>query len=173
MPQQARRIRLLPDSRNPAEAARIVTAPGDASLVVRGMVRSLVLRCPCGCGENYIINLDPRGGPAWRYYRRNGNFTLYPSYWRDGGCGSHFIVHRNEIWWCNYDEEWVTEYDSALLERIVNVLPDEAALGPRDIADQLNEIPWEVRAACEKLVHQRQLDRIGRGVDTRYRKRAK
>ena len=36
-----------------------------------------------------------------------------------------------------------------------------------------NEIPWEVRAACEKLVHQRQLDRIGRGVDTRYRKRAK
>lgn len=168
--QQAHKIRLFSDSHDPADAARALTQPGDATFVVRGVVRSLVLRCPCGCGENYIINLDARAGPAWRYYRRNGTLSLYPSYWRDGGCGSHFIINRNQIWWCHYDENWLTDADPALVEKVFAAAPTDGAIAPRELADQIDEIPWDVWAACEKLVRRQLFERIGHGVDTRYRR---
>ncbi len=171
--QQIRRIRLLPDSHNPAEAARALSKAGDASFVVRGVVRSLLLKCPCGCGENYIINLDPRSGPAWRYYRRNGTFSLYPSYWRDGGCGSHFIINRNEIWWCNFDEDWLADCNDSLVEKVFAAVPVNTAISPRDLADAIDEIPWEVWGSCEKLVRQSRFERTGRGVDSKYWKRPK
>ena len=166
----AKRIRLLPDTTNPGEAARILTESGDASLVVRGVVRSLVLRCPCGCGDNYIINLDPRAGPAWRHYRRKGTLSLYPSYWRNGGCGSHFIINRNEIWWCRFGEEWLNEVETALVEKVKTNAPSDVTFTARELADQIDEIPWEVGVACDYLVRQGVIERIGRWPNARYRK---
>lgn len=169
----AQRIRLMPDSRNPAIAARALTEPGDASFVVRGVVRSLVLRCPCGCGENYIINLDKRAGPAWRSYRRKGTVSLYPSYLREGGCGSHFIINRSEIWWCMSDQNWLPDFVPALADKVLAATPTDDSITPRDLADRIGEIPWEVFSACERLVRQELLERIVDGFDTRYRKRVK
>jgi len=166
---EAKRIRLLPDTTNPAEAARALTAAGDASVVVRGVVRSLVLRCPCGCGENYIINLDPRAGPAWRHYRRKGTLTLYPSYWRHEGCGSHFIINRNEIWWCRFGAEWLTEVESAIVEKVRGAALPVGEFSPRDIAEQIDEIPWEVGIACDHLVREGIFEKLGKWPDTRYR----
>jgi uncharacterized protein DUF6527 len=169
---RAEHIRMLPDSRNPAIAARALAEPGDASFVVRGVVRSLVLRCPCGCGENYIINLDKRAGPAWRAYRRKGVLSLYPSYWRDGGCGSHFIINRSEIHWCARDEEWSPEFDPPLAKKVLEAIPADSAITAREIAELLDEIPWDVHGACEKLVREGILERTGDWNDTRYGRRS-
>src|ERR1700722_8970214 len=80
------------------EASAYLKAPGDAVLVERGRPRLLLLSCPCGCGEHFPINLDPRAGPAWRLYRnRTGAITLYPSVWRESGCYSHYIIWRDRI----------------------------------------------------------------------------
>jgi len=29
----------------------------------------MVLRRPCGCGDDLLINMGKRAGKAWRYYR--------------------------------------------------------------------------------------------------------
>jgi hypothetical protein len=63
------------------------------------------MRCPDGCGETLVVNLDPRAGKAWKLDMRTGKATLYPSVWRDGGCGSHFIVWRGDVLWCDRFEE--------------------------------------------------------------------
>ncbi|WP_442869546.1 DUF6527 family protein [Bradyrhizobium sp. CCBAU 11386] len=36
---------------------------------------------------------------------RTNKPTLYPSFWRDGGCGSHFIIWRGQLLWCDRFEE--------------------------------------------------------------------
>lgn len=74
-------------------AANLLVAPGDAVLITRGQPRWLLLRCPCGCGEEMPVNLDARAGKAWRLYRRpHSGLTLFPSVWRDTGCESHFVI---------------------------------------------------------------------------------
>src|ERR1700722_13719166 len=82
------------------EALPLLNNSGDAAVVERDRPRMLVLRCPCGCGDDLIINLDKRSGPAWRYYHNRRGVTLYPSYWREGACGSHFILWNSHIYWC-------------------------------------------------------------------------
>ena len=60
----------------------------------------LVIRCPCGCGDDLLLNLDLRAGSAWGFYRNRRGLTIYPSYWREDGCGSHFILWNDRIYWC-------------------------------------------------------------------------
>jgi hypothetical protein len=65
------------------EAAKLIAKAGDVALVERGVLRSLVICCPDGCGEVITVNLDSRSGPAWRIQRlqpssvayRAGNFS--------------------------------------------------------------------------------------------------
>src|ERR1041385_2821383 len=78
-------------------ATPLLQVPGDAVIVERGKPRLLILRCPCGCGDNLLINLDRRVGKAWHLYQRRKRLTLFPSYWRDDGCGSHFILWDDDI----------------------------------------------------------------------------
>ena len=81
-----------------ASATGKLALPGEAVIVERGVPRWLLLKCPCGCGEEIPINVDPRSGKAWRLYQDNRlGITLYPSVWRDTGCESHFIVWRGQI----------------------------------------------------------------------------
>src|SRR2546423_11983638 len=63
-------------------------APGDAVVVERGKPRLLILRCPCGCGDDLLVNLDRRAGKAWYLYGRRKGLRLYSSYLRDDRCGS-------------------------------------------------------------------------------------
>jgi hypothetical protein len=135
--------------------APLLSAPGDAILVERGKPRLLILRCPCGCGDDLLINLDKRVGPAWHYYRNRSGLTLYPSYWRDDGCSSHFIVWNNHIYWCygwESDESYDWSVSADTEEAVFRLLPKDHFVKYEDVAEQLGLIPWEVLQACRQLV---------------------
>ena len=151
------------------EASGHLQSPGDAVVVERGIPRWLVMSCPCGCREQIPLNLDSRAGPAWRLYRHPKFGTnLYPSVWRDTGCGSHFIVWRNSILLFGTSQE---EFGSigradeiaALSERVRNSLHANQFRSCLDIADQLGEIPWDVLDACRYLAR-RGLAKEGTGL---------
>lgn len=136
-------------------AANRLSKPGDAVVVERGRPRMLVMRCPCGCGDDLLVNLDRRVGPAWRYYSTRRGLTLYPSYWREGNCGSHFIVWNDRIYWCygwetDESEDW--SVPEAVEEAVLAALPDDRFVKYGDLADELGLIPWEALQACRQLV---------------------
>jgi hypothetical protein len=127
---------------------------GDFVIVERGQARLIVMRCPCGCGDDLLINVDRRVGKAWRFYRNQYGMTLYPSYWRDTACESHFIIWNNNIYWCN---GWETEGSdtwsvSSDVEKIVlDKLSTDHFTDYFALAETLDLIPWEVLQACRQL----------------------
>jgi len=136
-------------------AAERLSGAGDAVLVERGQPRMLVMRCPCGCGDDLLVNLDGRVGPAWRYYSTRRGLTLYPSYWRDGNCGAHFIVWNDRIYWCygwKTDESDDWSVSEAIEEALLAALPDDRFVSYLDLADNLRLIPWDALQACRQLV---------------------
>lgn len=136
------------------QARPLMAATGDAVLIERGVPRALILRCPCGCGDDLILNLDRRAGPAWRMYRRREKLTVYPSYWRETACGSHFIISSDRILWCHSrDDDGDSELeDIALQSAVLAALTDHAFQGYEEVAERLDEIPWEVLWTCRQLV---------------------
>jgi len=150
-----------------SDASAHLELPGDTVLVERGRPRLLMISCPCGCGELFPINLDPRAGPAWRLYSdpRRG-VSLYPSVWRESGCESHYVIWRNRIYLFGTYED---ELDSAsadeltkLVELVMDRLPTEGLVSFYDIAESLNAIPWDVLTVCRRLVRMR-VAREGKG----------
>jgi hypothetical protein len=148
-------------TRRYSEALPLLVAPGEYAMVVRGVPRSIVMRCPDDCGEVITVNLDRRTGPAWRAYNRNNRLTIYPSIWRESGCKAHFIVWNNHILWCDRDEtgQWS---DSELVNAVTRSLP---AFGLphrhfEDIAADLGIVPWEVLWACQAL------ERCGKAISS-------
>ena len=153
-----------------SDASTRLESPGDTVLVERGRPRLLMISCPCGCGELFPINLDPRAGPAWRLYSdpRRG-VSLYPSVRRESGCESHYVIWRNRIYlFTRYEDELESTLDTAefakLIESIRDRLPSEGLVSFCDIAESLNVIPWDVLTACRRLVRMR-LAREGRGKE--------
>ncbi len=135
--------------------APLLSASGDVAVVERGKPRLLVMRCPCGCGDDLLVNLDNRAGPAWRYYLNRFGLTLFPSYWRDSACGSHFIVWNSHIYWCMgwetaESETWMVS--KSIEEAVLAALPADRFIKYDDLAYQLDLIPWEVLQACRQLV---------------------
>jgi len=146
----------------------LLQAPGDAVVVERGKPRLLILRCPCGCGDDLLVNLDRRAGKAWYLYRSRKGLSLYPSYWRDDGCGSHFIVWNNHIYWCrgweaDESDEW--QVSSELEDKVYAALPDDWFINYEQLAEQLDLIPWEALQAC------RQLGKQGKAVADKWPRR--
>lgn len=156
MGQRAKRIDLkgVVDSRS--LAAPFLGKPGDAVLIERGMPRMMILRCPCGCGDDLVINLDRRAGPAWRLYRGTAGTSLHPSYWRDGGCGCHFILWSDRIYWCfgwnqrDEDDDWFVAAE--IEEQVIQNLSLSEFARYWEVADNLSLLPWEVLQACRQLV---------------------
>jgi hypothetical protein len=149
MKKRANRIEMKGEVTHRHLADEALKAPGEAVLVRRGVLRSMVMACPDGCGEMLTINLDGRAGKAWRYYEKGTDVSLFPSVWRDSGCESHFILWRSRIYWC----DWGEELDVPMAEVIVQV---RDALGPQleaytSIAERLDLVPWAVLSACVKL----------------------
>ena len=102
--EKATRVRRRGTTEYRDEANVLLEEPGDAVLVERGIPRSLVMRCPDGCGETLTINLDRRAGKAWRMNaEKNATLSLYPSVWKADGCRSHFVVRQSRIIWCEPD----------------------------------------------------------------------
>ncbi|HZZ31871.1 MAG TPA: DUF6527 family protein [Phenylobacterium sp.] len=165
MTRPARTLRLCGQAEYRDQAEPHLHQPGDAALIFRGQARSLLIQCPDGCGQTLVINLDPRAGKAWRLDMRGGTPTLYPSVWRDGGCGSHFIVWRGRILWCDRYEVGNVEpdYDAGLEARVLKALTPQIFRSAEEIAWELDEIPWEVSRVARRLVRQA-LAEEGRGA---------
>lgn len=150
----AREIRFRAEVERRHEADPLLQQAGDAVLVHRGRARSLLIACPDGCGEALSVNLDPRAGKAWRLYRKGDAISLSPSVWRDGGCKSHFILWRSRIVWCDRFESDNHEpaYDAALEAEVLSTLDATRFRSAQEIAEELNEIPWDVSRAARRLV---------------------
>jgi hypothetical protein len=132
------------------EASTFLERAGDAVLVHRGVARSVAIACPDGCGEELTINVDRRSGPAWRYYLDGSRqLSLYPSVWRDTGCGSHFIVWHSKIYWCDWDEELDSPLEE-VAQQTYDTLTDDF-VSYLSIADSLELVPWAVLSACRSL----------------------
>jgi len=110
MKTQAKHIFYKGTIKNRSDSKDLLFKPGDFVIVEREIPRLFILRCPCGCGDDLLINLDKRSGPAWRLYSKSKKYSLYPSYWRDTACGSHFIIWSSKIYWCyrtnETEENW-------------------------------------------------------------------
>jgi len=134
------------------EATARVPQSGDYALVVRGVPRSVVIRCPSGCGDVLTVNLDRRSGKAWRADMHKDALTLYPSVWRDDGCKAHFIVWRDALLWCD-GLGYSARVDDDIVRRVKAALmaAGGAYLHYEDVADQLTLHPWEVLWACRQL----------------------
>ncbi|WP_051505778.1 DUF6527 family protein [Mesorhizobium sp. WSM2561] len=138
-------------------AAELIKEPGDAVLVVRGTPRWLLLRCPCGCGEEIPINLDHRAGKAWRLYEAASEApTVFPSVWRDTGCESHFVIWRGHILMFGLGRKGYSPREAldlaTLGKRVLSAWPASGLASYVDVADRLREIPWDVLEACQDLV---------------------
>lgn len=173
MSEPVRALHLSGEAQHRHEGEALLRRPGDAVLVNRGVLRSILIACPDGCGQTLAVNLDPRAGPAWKIYRNPDSITLYPSVWRDGGCGSHFIVWRNHIIWCDRFAAGNREpaHDRALEERVLRALDPNVLRAASDVAAQLDEIPWDVSRAARILVS-RGLAIAGTGRQTDMFRRA-
>jgi hypothetical protein len=112
----------------------------------------MAIKCPDGCGEVISVNLDPRTGPAWRFFERANSLTLYPSVWKESGCRAHFILWNSRLIWCDgYDSpNW---RDDQIKRRVYRILPEPPAAHRHfeDIAIELDLIPWEALWACQSL----------------------
>lgn len=126
---------------------------GDTVLVKRPSPRLLIMRCPCGCGDDLLINLDRRAGPAWRSYVRGDKLTVFPSYWREDACESHFVLWNDRIFWCDFrsedDDFW--RVDSSVENAVLAALPSDRFANYAALAEELDLIPWEVLQACRQL----------------------
>jgi len=149
-------------------ASPLLSKGGDAVIVKRGKPRLLIVRCPCGCGDDLLINLDKRAGKAWYLYRNRKGLSLYPSYWRDDGCGSHFIVWNNQIYWCygwesDESDDWYVSLE--LEQKVYAALSGEWFTNYEQVAEQLDLIPWEALQAC------RQLTKKGKAIADKWPRR--
>jgi hypothetical protein len=170
----AKTLRFLGVVPNRGGASGYLKAPGDAVLVERGRPRLLILACPCGCGEEFPINLDGRAGPAWRLYRnKRTGISLFPSVWRESGCESHYVIWRDKIYlFGQYDEDdemietssLQTDGGISLADAVQEQLTDEL-IPFAEIADRLDAVPWDVLTECRRLV------RAGRAREGRGKQR--
>lgn len=150
-----------------ADASKKLKSPGDAVLIERGIPRWLLISCPCGCGEEFPINLDPRAGPAWHLYKdgRRG-VSVFPSVWREDGCRSHYIIWRNKIYLFGFNEQEMDAYlevDGApTFEAVREHLPATGLVPFGAIAEALSAVPWDILMICRQLVRMR-LAREGKG----------
>lgn len=116
----------------------------------------MLIKCPDGCGETLVINLDPRAGKAWRFDTSRGSATLYPSVWREAGCESHFVLWRDHLIWCGHFAGRQDEppYDPCLEARVEGLL-DVTPRSALELADRIDELVWDVARALRRLAEKR------------------
>jgi hypothetical protein len=133
------------------DALGALSSAGDFACVTRGRPRAVVMMCPDGCGEVLTVNLDARSGKAWRADMRRDELSLYPSVWRDDGCGAHFVVWSNNVYWCDVGFRR-PEIRSSVVSSVGHVLRAADFRSYVDIAADADVHPWEALWACQLLV---------------------
>ena len=170
----ARHIRLVGKAEYREEAEQLITGLGEAVVVTRGRPRSLVMRCPDGCGQIIVVNLDDRSGKAWELDLRKEGPTLYPSVWLSGGCKSHFIVWRGRILWCHrfMEDNYEPSHDPRLEVQVLGQLEAGVFKSPVVIARELDELVWDVDRCARVLVKARRIEQRKDGSGWTYGLRA-
>ena len=86
--------------------------PSDGEELLQGIVyismkyKTVVHRCPCGCGELSEFMLDPI---RFRIEYDGRSVTFDPSIGNSNlRCRSHYWIRKNEIHWCAPMQEWET-----------------------------------------------------------------
>jgi hypothetical protein len=173
MNEPARRVRHCGIGEYRDEAEALLSHPGDTATVIRGRVRSVLIKCPDGCGDTLVINLDRRAGKAWAIDTRKQTTTLFPSVWREDGCKSHFIVWRDHILWCGRFDEGNSEpsYDRTLEPRLLDALDRPGFRSALDVAEEIDEIPWEVLRAFRRLAVAKQVEEGAEGLRQHFRRK--
>lgn len=170
----APRIRWRGTVASRGEVGDIIPLTGDCVLVARGgHVRWLVFRCPSGCGTELPINLDERAGPAWRLYNPGPSASLYPSVWRDSGCGAHFILSHGNLWVASNDDRWWNDeegLDDPLTTRVRSAL-SSTARHYWHVAEELGAEPWDILRACRRLVRAGDADEGSGESECHFRRR--
>lgn len=147
-------VRMVGEVEYRDQAEATLDAPGDVSMVFRARPRSIVMACPDGCGETLVINLDSRADKAWRFDMRGEGLTLFPSVWREGGCGSHFIVWRGHILWCDRFERGNREppYNPGIEAAVLGAMDEVQPRNAVELADSVDELVWDVNRVANRLV---------------------
>lgn len=160
---RSERIRDRGVAANHGDARTMLQASGDVVVVSRGRVRSIVINCPCGCGDIQALNLDWRVGEAWHFYRGRKGISVFPSVWRESGCRSHFIIWDDRIYWCDYeyDDFEGVEGPKGLDRAVLQATKNRKGRHFSAIAKTLNETPWAVLATCRRLCKAGQLEEEG------------
>lgn len=73
---------------------------------------ALLLKCPCGCGDDIWLNLLKGHPQRWRYRVRQDQVTIRPSINRVVGCRSHFLITNGEVEWCKDDDYFSDDGES-------------------------------------------------------------
>lgn len=78
--------------------------PNDKVLYIEGNKKLkdywyALLKCPCGCKENIMLNLMDDAKPCWSVKIRRSNFSIAPSIWRTKNCKSHFWLSNRKVVW--------------------------------------------------------------------------
>lgn len=61
----------------------------------------LILRCPCGCGQEIALNLMGSHLPRWRVdVKSPRKFSVHPSV-DATSCGAHFWLRNGQVNWCD------------------------------------------------------------------------
>lgn len=151
---------------NISAARGLLSQPGDICLVERQSLRAAALKCPCGCGDDLIINLDKRAGPAWHLYQNRYGITIYPSYWRSDGCKSHFIIWNDDVCWCGVGDYFGTSEATltSLDELVLRSLNSVAEKHYYDISVEAKQNPWDVLDSCRRLAR----NGVAEGTESGY-----
>lgn len=65
-----------------------------------GAAWSVLMRCPCGCGQPVELPLIREARPRWSLrVDKEGRPTLTPSIWRQEGCRAHYFVKGGKVVW--------------------------------------------------------------------------
>jgi len=61
---------------------------------------SVVMLCPCGCGDRVELPVFAEARPRWDLrIDDKGLPTLHPSIWRTDGCKAHYFVRAGRVVW--------------------------------------------------------------------------
>ncbi|MGO3181485.1 MAG: DUF6527 family protein [Aequorivita sp.] len=58
-----------------------------------------LLKCPCGCQENIMLNLMDDADPCWKLNLNDFGISVSPSIWRTVDCKSHFWLRNSKVIW--------------------------------------------------------------------------
>jgi hypothetical protein len=85
--------------------SELPAAPFEETLYLEGNKKEkdywyALLKCPCGCGDNIVLNLMNDAKPCWRVNINKSRPSVFPSIWRTKNCKSHFWLKNGKVSFC-------------------------------------------------------------------------